>query len=186
MEDVGGNGMDKKIRKLIELGSGEFEHVDGLLIAHLEATRCLLKEWNAPMVLQDAGLYHAAYGTSAFQENLFGLSQRQDVTEVIGRGVEQIVYHYCVCDRPRFFEQFGRVEQPVFYNRITNSKSEISTDLLKNLCELSAANETEIAICNPDFVAKHGADLLDLFDRMQWFLSPSAQRKVQHVFAMRH
>ena len=63
--------MDEKFRQLIELGAGEFEHVDGLLIAHLEGTRCLLKAWNASEPLQEAGLYHAAYGTSAFAESLF-------------------------------------------------------------------------------------------------------------------
>jgi hypothetical protein len=47
--------MDAKFRQLIELSAGEFEHVNGLLIAHLEGTRCLLKAWNASKVLQDAG-----------------------------------------------------------------------------------------------------------------------------------
>jgi hypothetical protein len=55
--------------------------------------------------------------------------------------------------------------------------------LLKQLCELTAANEIEIAINNPDFVAQHGAVLVDLFNRMQTFLSSSAQRKIRHVFA---
>ncbi|MFT6284280.1 MAG: hypothetical protein ACJAXM_000752 [Arenicella sp.] len=175
--------MDEKFRQLIELGAGEFEHVDSSLIAHLEGTRCLLKAWNASEVLQDAGLYHAAYGTSAFVQNLFELSQRKEVAVVIGDKAEDIVYHYCACDRDTFFAQFGLVEKPVFYDRITTKKSAVPFELLQQLCELTAANETEIAINNPDFVAQHGAGLEDLFSRMQQFLSSSAQRKIQHVFA---
>jgi hypothetical protein len=174
--------MDKKFRRLIELGAGEFEHVDGSLIAHLEGTRCLLKEWNASSVLQDAGLYHAAYGTSAFVQHLFELAQRKEVATVIGNEAENIVYHYCACDRDAFFTQFGKVDKPIFYNRITTEKSAISSELLQQLCELSAANETEIAINNPDFVVQHGNELVDLFSRMKGFLSLSAQRKIQHVF----
>jgi hypothetical protein len=71
----------------------------------------------------------------------------------------------------------------VFYDRITTHKSLIPFELLQQLCELTAANETEIAINNPKFVTQHGAGLVDLFSRMQRFLSPIAQRKVQHVFA---
>ena len=175
--------MDEKFRQLIELGAGEFEHVDGSLIAHLEGTMCLLKAWNASEVLQDAGLYHAAYGTSAFVQNLFELSQRQEVAVVIGSEAENIVYHYCACDRDAFFAQFGQVEKPEFYDRITAKKSTVSFELLQQLCELTAANETEIAINNPDFVAQHGSGLVDLFSRMQTFLSATAQRKIRHVFA---
>ena len=175
--------MDAKFRQLIELSAGKFEHVNGLLIAHLEGTRCLLKAWNASEVLQDAGLYHAAYGTSAFAQNVFELSKREEVAEVIGNDAENIVYHYCACDRDAFFAQFGLVDTPVFYDHITSKKSAISFEMLQQLCELIAANETEIAINNSDFVAQHGAELVDLFRRMQKFLSSNAQRKIHHVFA---
>jgi hypothetical protein len=175
--------MDAKFRQLIELSAGEFEHVNGLLIAHLEGTRCLLKAWNASKVLQDAGWYHAAYGRPAFAQNVFELSKREDVAVVIGNDVENIVYHYCACDREAFFAQFGLVGTPVFYNHITSKKSAVSFEMLQNLCELIAANETEIAINNSNYVALHGAELVDLFRRMQTFLSSNAQRKIHHVFA---
>ncbi|MBU3002904.1 DUF6817 domain-containing protein [Paraglaciecola arctica] len=175
--------MDEKFRRLIELGAGEFEHVDGSLIAHLEGTRCLLKEWNASEILQNAALYHAAYGTLAFSHNVFDLTQRDEVAAVIGEAAEQIVYHYFACDRDAFFKQFGNIARPVYYDRITNQKVVVSDELIQQLCELSAANETEIALNNPDFVTEHGCELVDLFSRMQDFLSPSAKRKIQHVFA---
>jgi hypothetical protein len=175
--------MDEKFRQLIELGAGEFEHVNGALISHLEGTRCLLKEWNASDVLQNAGLYHAVYGTSSFVQHLFELAQREEVAVVIGSHAENIIYHYSACDRDTFYAQFGLVDQPAYYNRITTEKLTISNELLQQLCELTAANEIEIAINNPDFVTQHGSGLMDLFSRMQKFLSAGAQRKIQHVFA---
>ena len=89
--------MDERFRQLIELGAGEFEHANSLLIAHLEGTRCLLKAWNASDVVQDAGLYLAAYVTSNFEKKIFELSHRKEVADVIGNDAENIIYHYCAC-----------------------------------------------------------------------------------------
>ena len=105
------------------------------------------------------------------------------MADVIGSNAENIVYHYCACDRDAFFAQFGLIEKPMFFDRITTEKSSVSFELLQQLCELTAANEIEIAINNPDFVDQHGSGLMNLFGRMQRFLSPSATRKIQHVFA---
>lgn len=173
--------MDEKFRHLIEIGAGEFEHADGSLINHLEGTKCLLKAWKASEVLQNAGLYHAAYGRLNFK-NMFDLSHRKEVAGVIGHDEENIVYHYCTCDKNLFFAQFGQVDLPVFYNRITTKKSVVSNELLQQLCELNAANKTELAINDPVFVTRYSSELADLFSRMHAYLSSSAKRKIQHVF----
>lgn len=175
--------MDEQFRQLIELGAGEFEHADGLLIAHLEGTRCLLKEWNASETLQQAGLYHAAYGTSAFTSEQFDLSKRQDVARIIGSEAEHIVYHYCACDRDSFFAQFGQVSRPLYFDRITAQSLQIPDKLLQQICELTVANEIEIAIHSRGFGVKQGSDLVELFGRMHNYLSASAKRKIHHVFA---
>jgi hypothetical protein len=175
--------MDEKFRQLIELGAGEFEQLNASVIAHLEGTRCLLKAWNASEILQQAGLYHAAYRNSALRQNIFELSQRAEVAVVIGTHVENIIYHYFACDRDAFYTQLGLTNNPMFYDRITSEKSDISFELLQQLCELTAANATELAINNPEFIVKHGTELVDLFRRMQRFLSDSAQRKIEYVFA---
>ena len=175
--------MDKKFQKLIELGAGEFEHVDGSLIAHLEGTRCLLKGWGASIELQDAGLYHAAYGTSAFEPSLLDMTAREQVQRIIGSEAENIVYHYCACDRNVFFAQFGHSDNPEFCNRFTKQKTPLSLILLQQLCELTAANEIDIALNNPNFIAQHGVELLDLFTRMESFLTSNAIQKVRYVFA---
>ena len=173
--------MDEKFRHLIELGAGEFERADGALITHLEGTRCLLKAWKASEVLQNAGLYHAAYRALSFK-NIIDLSQRKEVAGIIGRDAEHIVYHYCACDNNLFSAQFGNVDFPVFYDRITTKKTVISNELLQQLCELDAAKKTELAINNPVFFTQYRSELADLFSRMEVYLSSNAKRKIQHVF----
>lgn len=71
--------MDEKFRKLSELGAGDFDHIDGVLVDHLIGTQSLLKKWQASEVLQDAGLFHAAYGTAGFSENLVATGQRNKI-----------------------------------------------------------------------------------------------------------
>jgi hypothetical protein len=178
--------MDEKFRKLIELGAGEFEHVNGSLIAHLEGTRCLLKAWLASQELQDAALYHAAYATSAYTQNLVVVERRQDVVDTIGVEAEAIVYDYCMCDRDKFHPQFGQTTNPLFFHRLSGERSELSQVRLKQLCELTVANEVEIALQDPNFVRQHRSGLFDLFSRMSAYLSIGAQRKVQQVFGTPH
>lgn len=174
--------MDEKFRKLSELGAGDFEHLDGSLIEHLRGTRDLLDKWSASDVLKDAGLYHAAYGTAGFDENLVSTSQRSEISQIIGREAEEIVYQYCACDRNHFFTQFGAVDDPEFKNRFTGEFYQLSSDLMLQFCELTAANETEIAIDNPKFIADHGTGLNSLFMRMAPYLSEAAKAKTAMVF----
>ena len=175
-------GMDEKFHRLSELGAGDFEHLDGSLIEHLRGTRKLLENWSAPEVLRDAGLYHAAYGTSGFDENLVSISQRSEIAQIIGREAEEIVYQYCACDRKHFFAQIGVVDNPEFKNRFTGELYQLSSDLMLRFCELTAANETEIAIDNPDFIVEHGSGLNRLFIRMAPYLSEAAKVKTAIVF----
>ena len=66
--------MNSKFNKLSELGAGEFEHLNGSLIKHLNSTYQLLKKWGASQEICDSGLYHAAYGTSGFENQVVSLS----------------------------------------------------------------------------------------------------------------
>jgi hypothetical protein len=174
--------MGGKFRKLSELGAGDFEHLDGSLIEHLHGTRDLLDKWSASDVLKDAGLYHAAYGTAGFDVNLVSTSQRSEISQIIGLEAEEIVYQYCACDRKHFFSQIGVVDTPEFKNRFTGESHQLSPDLMLQFCELTAANETEIAIDNPKFITDHGAGLNSLFIRMEPYLSKAARVKTAMVF----
>ncbi|HEX7028496.1 MAG TPA: hypothetical protein VF268_14745, partial [Gammaproteobacteria bacterium] len=132
--------------------------------------------------LQDAGLYHAAYGTASFAESMVSISQRHEIAAIIGESAEEIVYQYCACDRKAFFARIGDEHNPEFKNRFTGEFYYLGSGMLKKFCELTAANEVEIAIDNPEFVAENGAALRDLLTRMTPYLSTAAQAKIRKVF----
>jgi len=123
--------MEEKFKILAELGVGEFEHLNGSLIDHLKGTKNLLKEWGALIVLQNAGLYHAAYGTAGFEQSLVGPEKRSEIAAVIGSEAEEIVYQYCACDRQDFFGEIVEKKSLVFRNRFTGENYQLSKDSLK-------------------------------------------------------
>ena len=174
--------MGNKFRELANLGVGEFEHLDGSLLEHLNGTRQLLEKWGASAELQDAGLYHAAYGTAGFEESFVSISQRDKIASIIGITSEEIVFQYCACDRKCFFSKIGQVSNPEFKNRFTGKTYYLPEVMLRNFCELTAANEIDIATDNAIFLQQHGADLKDLFVQMSGYLSVPAQEKAAEIF----
>lgn len=173
--------MDSKFKKLAELGAADFAHINGNLIDHLKSTKDLLSSWPASPALQDAGLYHAAYGTAAFEEQMVAANQREKIARIIGPEAEEIVYQYCACDRDYFWPQLGLMEYPKFRNRFTLQTYPLERQAVKDFCELTLANELEIAMRSRDFITQHGSGLLKLFTNMAPFLSPSANSAVTRV-----
>ena len=165
------NSIFERLRKL---GAGEFEHLNGSLLSHLRGTYELLHRWGANEVLCTAGLYHAAYGTDGYAEKLISLNERLQIQELVGSESEEIIYMYCACDREFFWPQFGVVDRPVFRNRFSSEEYALENDALKKFCELTAANELEIARGSAQFIDKYGAGLRSLFMRMEPYLSASA------------
>lgn len=174
--------IDPKFQELAKLGAGDFEHLDGILIDHLNGTMNLLKEWGANSTLLDAGLFHAVYGTAGFDANMVSVEQRQDVVKVIGTEAEEIVYQYCACDRQEFFSRLSTSQKPKFKNRFNGEDYYLSDEMLKMFCELTAANEIEIAIGNPSFKAEHGCALNELFLNMTPYLSKGARLRTEQEF----
>lgn len=56
--------------------------------------------------------------------------------------------------------------------------------MLRNFCELTAANEIEIAIDNSEFMSQHGIGLSRLFIQMTPYLSNAAQAKAIEIFGV--
>ena len=177
--------MNEKFQKLSKLGAGDFDHIDGNLIDHLNGTKKLLREWSASTILQDAGLYHAAYGTAGFDEALATVKQRNEIAKIIGKEAEEIVYLYCACDREYFWPQIGRVTVPEFKNRFTGQVFQLSPQQLCDFCELTVANEIEIAMDNPPFINKHGHALYSIFKNMCNYISKPASTSVELVLGSR-
>lgn len=172
----------QKFKALVDLGAGEFVHINGSLINHLEGTRSLLSAWGSRECLLDAGLFHAAYGTAAFERSMVSIDQRVKVSEVIGLDAEDVVYKYCACDRDYVWPQFGDANEIDFRDRFTKSSINMSTQDLKDFCELTVANELEIAKRSDEFVNLYGRELNELFSRMSLYLSQSASAAFKEVF----
>ena len=173
--------LDKQIDVLISLGA-DIEHLDGTLLEHLKGTYRLLISWRADPDLCMAGLYHAVYGTSGFERHLIASNQRQKIKKMIGEKAEHIVYQYCACDRNSFWPQIGVNSNPIFFDRLIDKKYHLTMQELQWFCELTAANEREIARDNQSFVEQYGASLEDLFLRMKPYISTQATDAISEVF----
>lgn len=165
---------EEKFQRLAELGAGDFAHLNGSLEEHFVGVYDLLVEWNAAPTLQDAGLFHAAYGTSGFTDQMVSLDQRHLIADIIGEAAEEIVYLYCSCDRDIFWPRIGVAEPLLFKNRFSDAEFELSPQQLREFCELTAANELQLAAADPAFADQYRAEFINVFARMTPWLTPQA------------
>lgn len=167
--------MDKQFAKLESLGAGDFQHLNGSLEAHLKGTESILESWGADEILRAAGLFHAAYGTAGFDASMVSLSQRKEISAVIGNEAEALVYLYCSCDRDYVFPQFGKSAPIRFKDRFDDSSFILSYEQANLFCELTVANELELVYTSNEFKRKYGSELWQLFESMENYLSSKAQ-----------
>lgn len=172
-----------KFSALKALGAGDFQHLNGSLEQHLTGTQAILKKWNSSTLLQTAGLFHAAYGTAAFTDNMVAVDQRQEIANVIGVDEEALVYLYCSCDRDFVFPQFNQHKPIVFKDRFNNDEFELSKTNTELFCELTVANELELVYESNDFKMKHGKALLTLFTSMDRYLSTEAKNAYKQALS---
>ena len=173
--------MNSKFEKLNKLGAGEFEHLNGSLIEHLNGTYQLLIKWGASLELCDSGLYHAAYGTAGFESQVVPLSQRADIAKIIGSSAEEIVYLYCSCDRNFFYKNFDSNNPISFRDRFTEKKFKLTHKQAQQFCELTVANELELAVASSAFLKEHGQSLFNAFIKMESLLSKPANESINSV-----
>ncbi len=174
--------MDRKLQALVDLDLTRVNHIEGTLFEHLEGTKNLLSRWGASTELQDAGLYHAIYGTNGFDLPLLSLDKRAQVSAIIGEEAEVIVYLYCACERDIFLPSIGEDTLLKFPNRFTGQSHIISNKMLRNFCELTLANEVEIAGKNSSFLQNNAEGLFRLASRMQPWLSQAAKACAADIF----
>jgi hypothetical protein len=90
---------EEKIDFLKSLGCDSVKHSNQTLLSHLIGVHDLLKEWNAPEYLQDAGLFHSVYGTTYFKPKM--TVDRNAVRELIGGHAEALAAIFCFMPHPR-------------------------------------------------------------------------------------
>ena len=178
------NTNDVRFKALEALGAGEFVHLNGSLISHLTGTFDLLKAWGAADYVCDAGLFHAAYGTAGFEETMVGLDKREEIAKVIGDEAEALVYLYCCCDRDYVFERTIGKEPMAFKDRLAGERFVLDEMQARAFCELTLANELELLLTSEAFVTQYGAELYDLFENIQHYLSDIGIKAYKAFFAV--
>jgi hypothetical protein len=174
---------DRTIRHLEALGADRFPHVSGSLAQHLRETEALLRRWGDRDALCRAGLYHAVYGTAGIRGSLVGLESRREIRELIGVEAESIAYLYGACDRSTFHPRIGTPAQLLFADRYTASQYPIGEAQLRDFCELTLANELELASSSAVFLARNRAGLRELFERMRGLVSDAGFESYRTMLA---
>ncbi|MFE6287916.1 DUF6817 domain-containing protein [Streptomyces sp. NPDC057877] len=165
---------------LRQLGAEAVAHRGGTLLAHLDRVRRRLADWSARPALQLAGLCHACYGTDGFPATLLPLDRRADLASVIGAEAEAIVYAYASCDRDASYPAFHEPASAL-HDRFTGGTLVPGLRLRRDLAELTAANELDLAHHDPVFRERWGPDLLTLFTRFRPLLSEPAWQECRAV-----
>ena len=158
---------ERALARLLAFGAGSFPHYAGSLAEHLQRTERILRAWGSREELCLAGLYHSVYGTEGINGALVPLDARSDVVRIIGAEAEAIVYRFSACARNVFHLRIGSVDELRFADRFTGDEYAIDPQALADFCEMTIANELDLAGESERFRAKHGPELLALFARMR-------------------
>jgi hypothetical protein len=169
--------------RLRALGAAAFAHVNGTLEPHLRGTERLLRRWGNREAVCVAGLYHAVYGTDGITGRLVGLDAREAIAAVIGVEAERLAYVYGACDRECFHPRIGTRLQNRFVDRFTDSECAITDAMLRDFCEITVANELELALGNADFKRRHAKALAELFGRMHGLITAGARDAASDLLA---
>lgn len=112
-ETASNNDNDEKLQlqrklEILEIyNTGDVEHhnTKGSLGAHLKGVMDISKEWGMPLHVQDAGLFHSAFGTEAFDHQCITDADRTIVREVIGEEAEALAWIFGNMNRSIFEQQ---------------------------------------------------------------------------------
>lgn len=169
--------------ELVAFGAGVFPHVSGSLARHLVETERLLRSWKGRDALCLAGLYHAVYGTDGIRGSLAGLDRRGAIVAIIGAEAEALAYLYGACARATFHPRIGTPDQLRFADRFTQSEYAIGEPALQDFCEVTVANELELALASDAFRIEYAAELSAFFGRMEGLVSAECERAWRALLA---
>ena len=101
--DAGADHLSRAVDLLQARGAGRVEHSGGTLLDHLLHTRAILVAWDCADWLCNAGLFHSAYGTEAFDLQIMSDSHdRSLLGDLVGPRSEELVWLYHGLDVSRF------------------------------------------------------------------------------------
>jgi hypothetical protein len=169
---------------LLAKGALDVDHPGGTLLGHLRRTHDVLCAWGARPALRLAGLVHAAYGTDGFPHGLMDVRSRPTLAGLIGSEAEEIVYAYGSCDRAFTYPRLTDAE-PRLRDRFTGEITTPSPRLVRDLVELTFANELDVLAHNEDVRNEHGDSLRSLFTACRPYASDSAYAAFIDFFATR-
>lgn len=151
---------------------------------HLVGVHDLLAEWENPLYVCAAGMFHSIYGTSSYTAITLPLSKRGNLINIIGSASERLVYLYCIADRTRLLQMVIAADHSRL-SRIGSSEDEpINSIEYAQLLEILYADRVE-QLPNRDPVTDNDLSRLHLSSRSLelWrlalpFLSAKAQRHI--------
>lgn len=130
-----------RLQELLELANTkEIPHgKDRTLYDHLVGVFSILRALNANRDVTLAGLFHSIYGTTVFEKQALTEDYRPIVESVIGQSAEQLVWIFCIAERP--FEVLKLNEK--YYIKTIEDHVEVTKRQLNDLTLLSAINNIE-------------------------------------------
>lgn len=158
---------------MVERGADRLDHPGGTLLGHVGRVCDLLTEWGHDEDLQAAGLCHACYGTDGFGFPLLPLDERRRLVDVIGARAERWVYRYASCDRKTTYPELGSRGKVALTDRFTGETLALEEDA-SVFVELTAANELDLVLVNPEIAAAWGPGMLELLRGARHWMSDAA------------
>lgn len=89
---------------LIELGAREVSHSGRSLYEHLSGVYSILRAWEQPDDVCNAGMFHSIYSTEKFQHATLPISERRRLQATIGEESEYLVYLFAALPRAAIFD----------------------------------------------------------------------------------
>ena len=171
---------DSYIKYLCELGAGQYRHINGSLLEHLQGTYKILSEWKVAEQTAIAGLFHAVYGPQGLSKGLVTLQIREKIRDKIGVQTEKLVYLYCACDKAVVLPQFAYNESIIFQDRFTGERYPFPLQFLQGFCEITVANDIDVAQQKENWT--YDDSIIAMFKSMQRMLNINAQTELKHLF----
>jgi hypothetical protein len=165
-------------RFLERRGAGSAPHLRNTLVGHLRAVHDLLVEWHGPGDLATAGLLHSFYGTDRLPHALGDAAERPVLRQLLGAGVEELVWLYGACDFAWLQAAVAREARPAYRDRRTGEVRDLPAPVLLSLCELMVANDVDLATRSPGYRQKKLGLLAEVGARWAHLVSPAAMAAV--------